>query len=577
MIERNDDLFTWRYRVFNDQHRAMSRYLRCAVAVAIGICGQTQMTNAQQSPAVASSATAVDEKCTKLKELQIDQVAIESANLQPAKLPVAGANYPSMTGVPGTGPQLSGLPAFCRVIGSIHPEAGSNIRFEVWLPQQDWDGRFNGANSGGLAGYINYNDLSAAIRAGQAVAGSDTGHVGAPADGTWAKGHPEKVRDYGWRAVHLTTVVGKKFVTEYYGSGPRHSYFIGCSNGGRQALIEAARFPEDYDGIVAGAPASSWTGIAATMINTIQAQSAPDAALRAEQIALLQSEVIKQCDANDGQVDGLIADPRQCKFDASKLACGVSDSPQCFSKAQVTAVTRIHNGVRDKNGKLIAYGFPPSGAEVGNPVKAFGWDGNIVAKFQPVTSDKTFSNSLLNDLAPTPIATDETFDFTRDLPRVKKVLAADLDAQPDLSKFFARGGKLIMWHGWADPILPPEPSVAFYEAAVRKSGTKATENMKLFMVPGVQHCVGGTGPDALGQIGAPMPGEQPERSVGAAIQAWVESARVPDTIVARRGMIQSMMKPAATERQRLLCAYPKKAVLKANADPDQASSYECRP
>jgi hypothetical protein len=531
---------------------------------------------AEESKSAEATQVGASDRCARLGGLSLDHVAIQSAKTQPAQAPVSGANLPSMTGAPGAGPPVAGLPAFCRVSGSMHPEAGSDIRFEVWLPQEGWDGRFNGANSGGLAGYINYNDLAAGVRAGQAVAGSDTGHNASPGDATWAKSHPEKVRDYGWRGVHLTAVVGKKLVAAYYGRAPDHSYFIGCSNGGRQALMEASRFPEDYDGIVSGAPAVTLTDVTVAMVNAIQAQMPPGAAIRPEQAQLLQSEVLKQCDAADGQTDGLIADPRQCKFVASKLSCGVSDSPQCFTQPQIKALEQIHAGARDKSGRLVAFGYPPSGAEVGNPVKAFGWDGNILANFQAVSGGKTLSEGILTDLAQSPIATDTTFDFDKDPARLKAALAADLDAQPDLGQFFARGGKLIMWHGWADPILPPESSVAFYEVALGKSGARAKDQLKLFMVPGVQHCVGGTGADAIGQIGAPMPGEQPERSVGAAIQAWVENGRVPDSIVGRRGMIAMAMRPGTPERQRLICAYPAHAVLKSGANPDKATSYDCR-
>ena len=520
------------------------------------------------------------EHCAALGALKIDHVMIDSAVPQPAGAPVQGARLPSMTGAPGAAAQVAGLPAFCRVTGSMHPEAGSDIRFEVWLPQEGWNGRFAGANSGGLAGYINYNDLAAGVRAGQAAAGSDTGHIGSPGDGAWAKGHPEKVRDYGWRGVHLTTVTAKKLIAAYYGRGPDRSYFIGCSNGGRQALMEASRFPEDYDGIVAGAPAARATDVAMSMTNVIQAQSAPGAAIRPEQTQLLQDEVLKQCDALDGQSDGLVADPRACHFDSSQLACSKSNSPLCFTAAQIKALDQIHAGAHDRSGRLVAFGYPPSGAEVGNPVKAFGWDGNVLAKFSGAAGGmgdgKSLSESILTELAQTPIATDVTFDFNRDPARLKHALAADLDARTDLTRFFARGGKLILWHGWADPVLPPEATVAFYEAALRKSGSKANDQLRLFMVPDVQHCVGGTGPDALGQIGAPRSSDSPERSLGAAIQAWVENGRTPDSIIGRRGMITMMMKPDTPERQRLVCAYPKRDVLKPGADPDKAASYECR-
>ena len=526
--------------------------------------------------AAAATRGTVSDRCALLAAQKIDRVTIQSAAVQPARDAVLGANLPSMTGTPGGGAPVKGLPAFCRVTGSMHPVEDSDIRFEVWMPMEGWDGRFNGANSGGLAGYINYNDLAAGIRAGQAVAGSDTGHNALPGDGTWAKGHPEKVRDYGWRAVHLTAIVGKKLVAALYGRGPDHSYFIGCSNGGRQALMEASRFPEDYDGIVAGALAISLTDVAGSMINTIQAQMPTGAAIRPEQAHLLQTEVLKQCDAIDGQSDGLIADPRQCKLDPSKLACGVTDSPQCFMPAQIKALEQIYAGAHDKSGLRVAFGYPPGGAEVGNPVAQFGWDGNILAKFQSVSSGKTLSEGILTDLAQPAIATDATFDFDRDPARLKAALGADLDAQQNLSRFFARGGKLIIWHGWADPILPPGPTVAFFEVALQKSGAKAKDQLRLFMVPGVQHCVGGTGPDAIGQIGAPMPGDRPQQSVGAAIQSWVENGRVPDSLVGRRGMIAMAMHPDAPQRQRLICAYPARAELRPEADPDKADSYSCQ-
>ena len=561
--------------------RKQSRRIRALAGIAAGFSAwlaQGSRAAAQEpAPAPASASAAAAERCAGLAALKLDRVVIESATLQPAGAAVSGANLPSMTGTPGGGAPVAGLPAFCRVRGAMHPQADSDIRFEVWMPEGGWDGRFNGANSGGLAGYINYNDLAAAVRAGQAGAGSDAGHEALPGDATWAKGHPQKVRDYGWRAVHLTTVIGKRLVAAYYGRPAAHSYFIGCSNGGRQALIEASRFPEDYDGIVAGAPAIAITQVTMSMVNVIQAQLPPGAAIRPEQAQLLQSEVLEQCDAADGQTDGLVADPRRCKFDAGKLACGVSVSPQCFTPPQIKALERIHSGAHDASGRLLAFGYPPSGAEVGNPVKAFGWDGNILARFQSVSGGgKTLSEGVLMDLAQTPIASDATFDFDKDPARLEAALGADLDAQPDLHRFFARGGKLIMWHGWADPILPPESSVAFYEAALRKSGSRAQDQLRLFMVPGVQHCVGGTGPDALGQIGAPMPKDAPARSLGAAIQAWVEEGRVPDSIVGRRGMIALAMKPGTPERQRLVCAYPARAVLRQGADPDKAVSYECR-
>ncbi len=525
--------------------------------------------------AQAASSAPRPEACAALDRVTLASTEILSATLHPAGEPVPGAKAPSMTGTPGAGPTISGLPAFCRVTGAFHPTPDSDIRFEVWLPAQGWDGRFNGANSGGLAGYINYLDLSAALKAGQATAGSDVGHAMLPGDATWAKGHPEKVRDYGWRGVHLTTVAAKQLIKAYYGRGPDFSYFIGCSNGGRQGLIEASRFPEDYDGIVAGAPAMSLTDTVLSMVNAVQAQLPTGAAIRPEQAGFLQAEVLKQCDAGDGQVDGLIADPRLCRFDARKLACTANASAQCFTSPQISALQRIHAGARDKTGMRQGWGYLPSGGEVGKPVKQFGWEGNILVSFKSPLGPQTLSEGILTQLAPTPIATDTTFDFNRDPARLVAALGADLDAKPDLTRYFARGGKLIIWHGWSDPLLPAESSIAYYQKALRQSGPKAASQMRLFMVPGVQHCAGGPGPDALGQIGAPMPTDTPERSVGAAIQQWVEKGHAPEAITGRRDMIMSMMKPGGAERQRLICAFPKTAVLTSGQDPDKAASYTC--
>ncbi|HTZ69164.1 MAG TPA: tannase/feruloyl esterase family alpha/beta hydrolase, partial [Acetobacteraceae bacterium] len=429
--------------------------------------------------------------------------------------------------------------------------------------------------NGGFAGSIAYMDLVAAVKAGEAGASTDTGHTANGQDGTWAKNHPGLVRDYGWRGIHLTAVVGKQLVARFYSKWPDHSYFIGCSNGGRQALMEAYRFPGDYDGIVAGAPAAVWTDLAMTMMNTVKAQEKPGAAIRRDQMALLQNEVVRQCDALDGQVDGLVADPRMCKLDVAKLACGVSNSPQCFSQGQLAALKQIYAGPRDAAGRQVAATYPPSGAEKGDPLPAFGWDGFIVGGTNGPALDEAYARGVLRDFFATPFATPETFDFTKDPARLKAALAGDLDARPQLQPFFDRGGKLIIWQGWADPAIPPDATIAFYQESLRNSGPRAKGSMRLFMVPGMQHCVGGTGAFVFGQFGAPPPGQTPDRSVGAAIQAWVEAGRQPDRLVGRRGIAALMGAPGA-EKQRLLCAFPAKAVLKPGDDADRAASYDCR-
>lgn len=532
------------------------------------------------SPVVAqnSGPRVNDPACTALLGFKQPGMIIESAALQPANAPVSGANGPSMTGQYGKGAAVRGLPAFCRVKGSLHPEAGSDIKFEAWLPQSRWDGRYTGANSGGLAGAINYLDLAAAVRAGQATSGSDTGHAADSAvDGRWARDNPQKIRDYGWRAVHLTTIAGKKLAEAFYGRKPDKSYFIGCSNGGRQALMEAARFPEDYDGIIVGAPAIRMTAMAPTMFNVDRALSAPSAALSNEQVGFIQTEVRKQCDSVDGQLDGLLEDPRQCNFDYTQLSCGSSNSSQCLSAPQLGALKRIVKGVPGRGGRMLAHGFLLTGGEVGNPVAQFGWDGNVIQRFRGAKGEPSFAETILENFTSPPISTPLTYNFKRDDAKLRKAVGRDIDATPDLSRFFNRGGKMILWHGWSDAILPPQATIDLHSDVLEQSGAKAKYNLQFFLMPGVQHCMGGPGADAFGQIGAAQPDDIPERSIAVALQQWVENGRVPKSLIGRRNGITSMYALGASqEKQRLHCAWPAKAALQLGADPDVAASYTCK-
>jgi hypothetical protein len=530
-----------------------------------GCIGHGASTRARTTAQIPAPQV-TDATCTDLASLKLDQVEIQSAVVQPANAVVEGARRPDMTGEPH-GVPVSGLPAFCRVTGAIHPEAGSNIRFEVWMPMQHWNGRYFGANNGGFAGSLRYDDLAAAVLNGGAGASTDSGH--SSADRTWARGRPERVRDYGWRSTHLTAVTAKDIIDRFYRRRPDHSYFVGCSNGGRQALIEAGRFPEDYDGIVAGAPVDSWTETAMNSLNVYRAQKPPGAAIRPEQAQLLQSEVIRQCDALDGQVDGLVVNPLKCNFDHSKLACGSNTSPLCFTPPQITALRQIQAGPHDSAGHRVAYGFVLGGAEVGQG--NVGWDGSIL-------SSRGSMISALQDLTATPLASADAFDFDTDPARLKAALAADLDPQPDLRRFFDRGGKLIMWHGWGDSILQPEATVAFYQAVLQRSGRRASGSLRLFMIPGIQHCSGGPGADAFGGIGAAPPDATPERNIAAAVTSWVEDGRTPESIIGRHGQaeIAAGKTPSGAPMERLHCAYPTEPALRPGADPNSGSSYACK-
>ena len=548
----------------------MSRSSNLPISAVMVLCAAAALISLAR-PAVAQPLAA-DERCAALARQRFDQVEIVSAVSEAAGALISGATMPTMSAA-AAGRPMSGLPGFCRVVGRIRPEPGSEIGFEVWMPSADWDGRLNGSGNGGYAGSIGYMELAGAVKGHQAGVSTDTGHRGTSDDSSWAKGHPERVRDFGWRAIHLTAIAAKALVTSYYGRAPDHAYFIGASNGGRQGLMEASRYPDDYDGVMAGAPATVRTEEAMSHIWAYQAQLAPGAAIRPEQAHLLQSEVVRQCDALDGQVDGLVADPRRCRFDVRKLACGVAASPQCFTPPQLSALRRIYSGPHDAAGRRLAAGFPPSGAEVGDPAPMFGWELSLFAD-----PTKPAYDGFLNDLVAQPFATGRSFDFDKDPARLKAALAANLDVQPDLRRFFARGGKLIIWQGWADAAVPPQATLDFYEAMLRRSGPKATAGARLFMVPGVQHGLGGTGPDIFGQLTAPAPGDTPERNIVAALQAWVETGRSPEALVARSHKTGGRFGPPTgkPETSRLLCAYPAQAALRPGADPDAASSYICR-
>jgi feruloyl esterase len=383
------------------------------------------------------------------------------------------------------------------------------------------------------------------------------------------------VRDFGWRAIHLSAVAAKVLVARYYGRPADHAYFNGYSNGGRQALVEASHFPEDYDGVLAGAPAWDWTQTRMAQLWALQALQAPESAIRPAQAKLLQAEVLRQCDRLDGQLDGLIDDPRRCRLDVAKLGCGVSASPDCFSAPQQAALTRIYAGRKDAKARWIAMPFLPAGSEVADPM--FGWDSTLLAFREAPEKKRTHWTMAIDGR---PIALLDAFDFDRDPARFKAADAfGGLDASPDLRRFFARGGKLIPWHGWADPDVPPQLALDYREEAQRNSGPRARASLRLFMVPGLQHGLGGKGADLFGQLLPPPSGAMPESNVAAALQAWVETGRVPDSIVGKRhstGATEAGAPPARPPRERLICAYPTRAVLTPGTDPDRAASYTCR-
>ena len=513
-------------------------------------------------------------RCAVLTRAMLPDTTITSARAVPAGPFIA----PFMLGE-------AQVPASCRVEGRISPEPGSDIRFEVWMPLSDWNGRLYGAGNGGFAGAISYSPgLVEAIQRGGAGVSTDAGHaIGSPAaaeDGSWAQGHPERIKDYGYRAVHLSALIAKALVAAFYGEPAQRAYFASCSNGGRQALMEAQRYPEDYDGIIAGAPAYDWTGLAANFIWNAQAQRPAGAAMSPAHVPALQAAVLHSCAVGDGRPEAFVSDPRLCKFDPKAMLCKHGDTDSCLTAVQVTALQKIYAGPRTSTGQGIYPGFPASGAEAGT-VPGMGWDGWIFAPAGGAANQTKYAAALLAHFA-TQLHTDvEHFDFDRDYPVFKSELAPVLDAvDADLSRFAARGGKLILWHGWADPALPPQHTIDYFDAVRAALGTEnAARMLRLFMVPGVQHCFGGPGANSFGQFTAPPPPADPHADLSAALERWVEEGVPPDELVARHATSPLLgaldWRQADPHQTRLLCAYPKNAVLKGKGSSAPASSYRC--
>jgi hypothetical protein len=474
--------------------------------------------------------------------------------------------------LPGTDPFKS-LPAFRRVVGVIKPTSDSDIKFEVWLPVEGWNGKFQGVGNGGFAGSINYNEFPFPLARGFAVASTDTGHTN-PANGEemWAVGHPEKVVDFGYRAIHEMTVKAKAIIKAYYGKAPTFSYFNSCSNGGRQALMEAQRYPEDYDGIIAGAPANDWTRL---MINGafVSQVTLSDAAsyIPASKMKTIEAAALASCDALDGLKDNQIDDPTRCRFDPSVLLCTGPETDACLTAPQVETLKKIYAGARDAKGNQLSPSLVPGG-ETG----FLGWE-NWVSGTAP---GKSSMSSLSRQFFKRMVFEDENWDFKslnleRDLKRAEQKLGSILNAtNPDLKAFKKRGGKLIIYMGWNDAAIPPEMSINYYKSVVAKMGQRDSDSLlRLYMVPGMQHCVLGPGPHWFGQVFGCVTCEA-KHNIVTSIEDWVERGIAPDTIIATK--YKNDIARTDLARTRPLCPYPKVAQYKGSGSIDDAANFVCQ-
>jgi len=455
------------------------------------------------------------------------------------------------------------LPEFCRVQGVIHPSSDSHVEFEVWLPASGWNNRYLGIGNGGLAGSIVYGSMADALRFGYASSSTDTGHQAAGTDGKWSQGHPEKVTDYGYRAIHETAVKSKAIVRAFYEKDAAKSYFSACSNGGRQALMEAQRYPADYDGIIAGAPAAALTRIGAGYIWNLQALAA--AAIPAAKLSAIESAVLAACDALDGIADGVVDDPRKCQYDPDSVRCAAAESDACLTAPQVAALKKIYQGPRNRAGAQLEPGFQPGG-ETGPQ----GWQSWITGTDQAESAEHAFMTSGMEGTPQDFLA----FDFDRDFKRMEDTLAPKLNAtNPDLAAFQARGGKLILYHGWSDPALPPTGTIGYYQSVVTKLGQKsADEFVRLYMLPGMQHCGGGPGPNYFSPL--PTAEQDPKQSMFRALEQWTEKGTAPAGIVASK--FKTGGNPASgVARTRPLCPYPQTARYQGTGSTDEAANFAC--
>lgn len=477
--------------------------------------------------------------CESLMSLTLPSTTITSAKVEPA-------SEPGFKIITGPGRAVS-LPESCRVAATLRPSSDSEIKMQVWMPTSNWNGRYQAVGNGAFNGNINVGAMTPALARGYAVSSTDTGHTGGGA--SWALGHPEKVIDFGWRAMHETAVASKKIIESYYGNGPKMSYFNGCSAGGRQAMKAAQRFPADFNGIIAGAPGLDWTGRAAGALRIAKRLEQNEAArLGQTQRELLHTAVVASCDLIDGVKDGVIENPKRCKFDPAVLECKGADAAACLTPPQVETARMIYSAAVNPKTKRAISGLEP-GSELG--WTDLGWTASARA-----TGLDQFRFLVFGD----PSWTVQKFNVESDI-----VLAEERDndtinaLDPNLKPFISRGGKLIQYHGWSDPQIAPAGVTQYYDRVVQASGgrDKVHGSYRLFMAPGMGHCGGGEGPNTFDML--------------TALERWVEGGIAPDQIAA------SITRPTAMlDRSRPLCPYPQVAVYKGTGSTDDAANFVCR-
>ena len=478
---------------------------------------------------------------------QIAQMSLTAGRVLESSEVAAGAFAPPPTANGAKSPDFAKLPDFCRVRARLMPSPDSDIVIEIWLPRQGWNGRFVAVGNGGFQSSFQYTGLAAALASGYAAAGSNAGHDSDNAAFTF--GHPEKLIDWGYRAIHEMTVAAKQIVREHYGRAADYSYWDACSTGGRQGLNAAERYPEDFDGLAIGAPANPMTRLQlASLWNNLAVNRSAESYLTRDAWQMIHVAVLAECDAADGLADGLINDPTRCRFDPAELACKAGQAGPCLSGPQIVALNAIYGGARNpRTGAQIYPGWAPSfegnmpGPTAGkvpqqDAIDTFraifdqpGWDYHRVDFDSIVAASDARGNATIN--------------------------AADPSR---LGKLFRHGGKILMYHGWNDVGISALGSLDYYQRAVSANGGEQAmkDSIRLFLAPGMNHCEGGDGPNQFDKL--------------AALAAWVERGRAPDRIDAAH-----YTSAGRVDRTRPLCPYPKVAVYSGSGSIDDASNFQC--
>jgi feruloyl esterase len=442
----------------------------------------------------------------------------------------------------GSKESYSHLPAFCRVVATLKPTADSDIRAEIWLPVSRWNGKFLAVGSGGWGGDIAYDEMADALRRGYATSATDDGHSGTGA--SFIVGHLEKFIDFAYRAEHEMTVEAKALIKSFYGNEARYSYWEGCSGGGREGLLQAYRYPDEFDGIVAGDPANirrnSWA-----LWLAVNSFKDPAAYIPPEKYPMIHRAVLDACDASDGLKDGLIENPESCHIDFKTLECKTSDGPDCLTSRQVQSAQTIISPATKTTGEIV---FPR--LEPGTELR---W-GRLAGGPKPAD---LFLDEFRYVVYQDPNWNWRTFDLDRDSVKAHAVDKDVDELDPHLAAFAKHGGKLLIYHGWADQQVAPGSSIEFYKSAVKLSGSpeQAADWIRLFMAPGMAHCSGGEGPDTFDKIGL--------------IEQWVEQGKVPVQIIAAR------YTAGQVDRTRPLCPYPQIARYNGSGSTNDAANFSC--